>query len=81
MATTTSEPLVRLIAPARGWLPIRFDEIWAYRELLYFLVWREIKVRYKQTALGVGWAAEGQGAGDGRCWAGSAGHQQNVVRN
>jgi hypothetical protein len=32
-------------------------------------------------ALGVGWAAEGQGAGDGRCWAGSAGHQQNVVRN
>jgi len=56
LATTTSEPLVRLIAPARGWLPIRFDEIWAYRELLYFLVWREIKVRYKQTALGVGWA-------------------------
>jgi len=56
LATSTPEPLVRLIAPARGWLPIRVDEIWAYRELLYFLVWREVKVRYKQTALGVGWA-------------------------
>jgi lipopolysaccharide transport system permease protein len=54
--TTTSDPLVRLIAPARGWVPIRFDEIWASRELLYFLVWRDVKVRYKQTVLGVGWA-------------------------
>ncbi len=53
---TTSEPLVHVIAPARGWLPVRLGEIWAYRELLYFLVWREIKVRYKQTALGVAWA-------------------------
>jgi lipopolysaccharide transport system permease protein len=53
---TTADPLVRVIAPARGWLPIRFDEIWAYRELLYFLVWRDVKVRYKQTALGIVWA-------------------------
>ncbi len=44
------------IAPARGWLPVRLSEVWEYRELLYFLVWREIKVRYKQTALGVAWA-------------------------
>ena len=56
MLTTTSDPLVRLIAPARGWRPIRLDEIWASRELLYFLVWRDIKVRYKQTTLGIGWA-------------------------
>ena len=54
--STSSDPLVRLIEPARGWLPIRFDELWAYRELLYCLVWREVKVRYKQTALGMIWA-------------------------
>lgn len=45
-----------IIAPTRGWVPVRFGELWEYRELLYFLVWREIKVRYKQTALGVAWA-------------------------
>ena len=53
---TPPEPPVRLIAPARGWLPIRVDELWAYRELLYCLVWREVTVRYKQTALGILWA-------------------------
>jgi lipopolysaccharide transport system permease protein len=37
-------------------MPIRLGEVWAYRELLYFLVWREIRVRYKQTVLGVTWA-------------------------
>jgi lipopolysaccharide transport system permease protein len=47
---------VQIIAPAAGILPIRLAELWAYRELLYFLVWREIKIRYKQTALGVAWA-------------------------
>ena len=45
-----------IIAPARGWVPVRLPELWAYRELLYFLVWREIKVRYKQTAIGIAWA-------------------------
>jgi len=40
---------------ARGLASLRFGEIWAYRELLYFLVWRDIKVRYKQTALGAAW--------------------------
>lgn len=44
------------IAPATTWVPVRLGEIWAYRELLYFLVWREIRVRYKQTALGIAWA-------------------------
>lgn len=45
-----------LIKPLRGWIPINLYELWAYRELLYFLVWRELKVRYKQTVLGATWA-------------------------
>jgi len=44
------------IAPSRGWVPLKLSELWEYRELLYFLVWRDIKVRYKQTALGATWA-------------------------
>jgi len=45
-----------VIRPSRGWVAINLAETWAYRELLYFLTWRDIKVRYKQTALGVLWA-------------------------
>jgi len=44
------------IAPSTGWVPLKLSELWEYRELLYFLVWRDIKVRYKQTALGATWA-------------------------
>lgn len=44
-----------LIKPIAGWVSINISELWAYRELLYLLVWREIKVRYKQTFLGVAW--------------------------
>ncbi|HEV2829978.1 MAG TPA: ABC transporter permease [Pyrinomonadaceae bacterium] len=44
------------IRPARGLVPLNQRELWAYRELLYFLTWRDIKVRYKQTALGAAWA-------------------------
>jgi len=44
------------IAPSRGWVPLRLGELWEYRELLYFLIWRDIKVRYKQTVLGAAWA-------------------------
>jgi lipopolysaccharide transport system permease protein len=44
------------IAPARGWGSVGLKELWAYRELLYFFVWRDIKVRYKQTILGAAWA-------------------------
>lgn len=44
-----------VIRPSRGWVPVNLRELWAYRELLYFLVWKDIKVRYKQTALGVIW--------------------------
>jgi hypothetical protein len=43
------------ITPPSGWWAVPFREIWKYRELLYFLVWRDIKVRYKQTAIGVAW--------------------------
>lgn len=49
-------PPVTVIRPLRGWIPINLRELWLHRELLYFLTWREIKVRYKQTALGFAWA-------------------------
>jgi lipopolysaccharide transport system permease protein len=48
-------PVLR-IQPSRGWVSLKLGELWEYRELLYFLIWRDIKVRYKQTALGATWA-------------------------
>lgn len=45
-----------IIEPATGWAPLDIREVWRFRELLYFLVWRDVKVRYKQTALGAAWA-------------------------
>jgi lipopolysaccharide transport system permease protein len=51
------EPFQTLtIRPPSGWASIGLRELWEYRELLYFLTWRDIKVRYKQTALGAAWA-------------------------
>lgn len=47
---------VMRLQPSKGWVPIRFRELWQYRELLYFLTWRDIKVKYKQTILGASWA-------------------------
>ena len=44
------------IAASSGWISFRLGELWAARELMYFLVWRDVKVRYKQTALGASWA-------------------------
>jgi lipopolysaccharide transport system permease protein len=44
------------IEPPRGWIPLNLRDLWEYRELLYFLAWRDIKVRYKQTVLGASWA-------------------------
>ncbi len=49
-----SVPRIR-IEPPRGWLELRLHEVWQYRELLYFFVWRDVKVRYKQTVIGVLW--------------------------
>ncbi len=47
---------VTIIQPSKGWVSLKLKELWEYRELLYFLTWRDIKVRYKQTALGAAWA-------------------------
>ncbi len=44
------------IEPTKGFVSLKLTEVWEYRELLYFLIWRDVKVRYKQTALGVAWA-------------------------
>ena len=44
-----------LIEPMRGWVPVNLRELWQYRELLVFFIWRDLKVRYKQTVLGVVW--------------------------
>jgi lipopolysaccharide transport system permease protein len=51
-----SAQTISIIEPKKGWIPIDFEEIWKYRELLYFLTKRDIKVRYKQTVLGGLWA-------------------------
>ncbi|MBM4042921.1 MAG: ABC transporter permease [Planctomycetes bacterium] len=57
LASATAAPAPEVvIEPTRGWLPINFREIWRYRELLYFLAWRDVRVRYKQTVLGFLWA-------------------------
>jgi lipopolysaccharide transport system permease protein len=50
------DPPVVLIGPSHGWGSLKLGELWEYRELLYFLTWRDISVRYKQTALGIAWA-------------------------
>jgi len=55
--TSDSMPLiVTIIKPSRGWISLDLREVWTYRELLYFLTWRDVKVRYKQTVLGAAWA-------------------------
>jgi lipopolysaccharide transport system permease protein len=51
-----AEQFELIIEPRRGWIGIDWGELVRYRELLYFLVWRDVKVRYKQTVLGVAWA-------------------------
>jgi lipopolysaccharide transport system permease protein len=53
---STTVPTVLRIEPRKGWVALRLGELWQYRELLYFLTWRDIKVRYRQTVLGVLWA-------------------------
>lgn len=45
-----------VIEPSTGWVSLGLQEVWAYRELLYFFTWRDIKIRYKQTVMGVAWA-------------------------
>jgi lipopolysaccharide transport system permease protein len=55
LAESADQP-VTIIAPAFGWQPVNLREIWRSRELMYFLVWRNLKTRYKQTVLGGAWA-------------------------
>jgi lipopolysaccharide transport system permease protein len=56
--TLTLDPPEEVIVlrPSRGWAALNLRDLWIYRELVYFLTWRDIKVRYKQTVLGAGWA-------------------------
>jgi lipopolysaccharide transport system permease protein len=51
----TTRPVITVEA-SHGWTNLKLQDLWEYRELLYFLTWRDIKVRYKQTALGAAWA-------------------------
>jgi lipopolysaccharide transport system permease protein len=59
-ATTGVQPWSRnktiRLGASRGWVPVKLREVWEHRELLFFFVWRDLKVRYKQTVLGAGWA-------------------------
>ena len=50
------KPPVVVIQPSRGWVGLKLNDLWLYRELVYFLTWRDIKVRYKQSVLGILWA-------------------------
>lgn len=52
---TTEVPLV-ILRPASGWSLVNFRDLWMYRELIFFMIWRDLKVRYKQTVLGISWA-------------------------
>ena len=60
MTTATKEikkqPDVVIIKPSKGWVSLHLRDLWLYRELVYFLTWRDLKVRYKQSVLGVFWA-------------------------
>jgi lipopolysaccharide transport system permease protein len=55
-AISPEQPSRLHIEPSPGWVSLQLRELWIYRELLYFLTWRDIKVRYKQTVLGAAWA-------------------------
>ncbi|MBX9602047.1 MAG: ABC transporter permease [Bryobacteraceae bacterium] len=56
MTTKIASEKVLLLQPTRGWVGLRLAELWEFRELLLFLSWRDVKIRYKQTALGAAWA-------------------------
>jgi lipopolysaccharide transport system permease protein len=56
MPEVVAEVPWRVIQSSSGWVSLNLREFWRYRELLYFLVWRDVKVRYKQTVLGAAWA-------------------------
>jgi lipopolysaccharide transport system permease protein len=55
-SSNVEEAPLLVIEPSRGWVSLQLRELWHYRELLYFLIWRDVKVRYKQTVIGAAWA-------------------------
>ncbi len=55
MTTSTSSETI-VLRPTRGWTALNLGDLWRYRELIFFLTWRDVKVRYKQTVLGMAWA-------------------------
>ena len=55
-AVAHPEPILTVIEPRGGWSTFDFRELWRFRELLAFLIWRDVKIRYKQTAIGAAWA-------------------------
>jgi lipopolysaccharide transport system permease protein len=55
-AIVKTEPGTTILRPARGWTALNLRDLWQYRELVFFMTWRDLKVRYKQTLLGVSWA-------------------------
>ncbi|MBK9125018.1 MAG: ABC transporter permease [Chloroflexi bacterium] len=54
--TEAAEPVIRVIEPPKRWMPLNLGELWQYREMTLFLIFRELKIRYKQTVLGIFWA-------------------------
>src|SRR4030066_1567968 len=54
--STKPKEEVLILQPTRGWGSLNLSELWVFRELIYFLTWRDLKVRYKQTVLGAAWA-------------------------
>ncbi len=56
MIHSETEARTIVLKPPRGWTALNLGDLWRYRELVYFMTWRDLKVRYKQTLLGAGWA-------------------------
>ncbi len=56
LTVTRNEPAVTVIQPSTGWSALQLRDLWLHRELVLFMTWRDLKVRYKQTLLGAGWA-------------------------
>ena len=54
--TAATEAPVTVIRPSHGWVSLKLHELGEYRDLFYFLVWRDVKTRYAQSILGIGWA-------------------------
>ena len=55
MTNTQNQIPITYLRPARGFAALNLKDLWDYRELIYFLTWRDLKVRYKQTVLGFSW--------------------------